>query len=225
MKKSKPIQYLYRFLIYALGLFIISIGVVIAVNSDLGISPVNSLPYVVSQITQNTKLPDLTLGTCSTIIFCFYILLQVIILRKEFKIYNLLQILFSTLFGYFADFSRFLIGDFMIPTYFGRLAMLAISLVLIAVGLLLHVEVQLVPMPMEGLDACIAKKVGKPFSTIKTIVDCIVVSLGIILSFIFLGKLSGIREGTIITAICVGKLIAIFKKWLGPLINKICFSE
>ena len=208
-----------RILIYCLALLIIAFGVAISVNSNLGVSPVNSLPYVVSQII------GVPMGTCVTVIFCFYILLQVLILRKDFQLIQLLQIVFSTIFGYFVDFAKWVVGDFAIPTYFGQLAMLAISIVLIALGVLLYMDVQLVPLPMEGLSSSIAKKLNKPFPTMKTIVDCIVVGTGIVLCLVFLGKLDGIREGTIITAIVTGKVIAILKKWITPFINRICFGE
>lgn len=219
MKKSTPAQFVIRVLIYCFGLFLMALGVALSVNSDLGVSPVNSLPYVVSQIIQ------VKMGTCVTAIFCSYILLQVILLRKDFQLINLLQIVFSTIFGYFVDFAKLLVGDFVIPTYFGKLVMLAASIVLIALGVLLYMDVQMVPMPMEGLSSCIAKKTGKPFPTMKTIIDCVVVVTGIILSFVFLGRLDGIREGTVITAVLTGKLIAILKKRVMPVVNKVCFGE
>ena len=219
MKKSTPAQFVMRILIYCLALLIIAFGVAISINSNLGVSPVNSLPYVVSQII------GVPMGTCVTVIFCFYILLQVLILRKDFQLIQLLQIVFSTIFGYFVDFAKWVVGDFAIPTYFGQLAMLAISIVLIALGVLLYMDVQLVPLPMEGLSSSIAKKLKKPFPTMKTIVDCVVVGVGVVLSLVFLGKLDGIREGTIITAIVTGKVIAILKKWITPFINRICFGE
>ncbi len=219
MKKSTPTQFVFRVLIYCFALLLIALGVALSVNSNLGVSPVNSLPYVVSQIL------NVQMGPCVTVIFCFYILLQVIILRRDFQPVNLLQIVFSTIFGYFVDFAKMLVGDFAIPTYFGQLTMLAASIVLIALGVLMYMDVQLVPMPMEGLAATVAQKMNKPFPTMKSTVDCLAVLLGVVLSLIFLGKLDGIREGTVLTAIAVGKLIAVFKKPISPLIKKICFGE
>lgn len=219
MKKSTPAQFVIRVLIYCFALLLMALGVALSVNSNLGVSPVNSLPYVVSRIL------NVQMGTCVTAIFCFYILLQIIMLRREFQLVQLLQIVFSTIFGYFVDFAKMLVGDFAIPTYFGQLAMLAASIVLIALGVLMYMDVQLVPMPMEGLSSTLAKKLGKPFPTMKMVIDCLVVLIGVVLSLVFLGTLDGIREGTVITAIVVGKLIAIFKKPISPIIKKICFGE
>ena len=219
MKKSTPVQFMIRVLIYCFALLLMAVGVALSVNSNLGVSPVNSLPYVVSQIL------NVQMGSCVTVIFCFYILLQVLLLRREFQLIQMLQIVFSTIFGYFVDFAKMVVGDFAIPTYFGQLTMLALSIVLIALGVLLYMDVQLVPMPMEGLSSTIAQKISKPFPTMKMAIDCLVVLIGVVLSFVFLGKLDGIREGTIITAVLVGKLIAILKKPISPVVTKICFGE
>lgn len=219
MRKSTPAQFVIRVAVYCLGLFLLAMGVAISVNSNLGVSPVNSLPYVISQLLRTQ------LGSTVTVVFCSYILLQILILRREFKIVNLLQILFSTIFGYFVDFAKMLVGDFALPTYFGKLAMLAVSIGFIAMGILLYMDAELVPMPMEGLTACLAQKLGKPFPTMKTIVDCIVVGAGVVLCFAFLGGLNGIREGTILTAVVTGKIIAILRKPISPIVKKLCFGE
>ena len=219
MRKSTPIQWGLRVLLYMLGLFLLAVGVAFSINSNLGVSPVNSLPYVVSQISGTA------MSTCVIIVFCSYILLQVLILRKEFNPINLLQIVFSTAFGYFVDFAKWIVGDFALPTYAGQLAMLAISIVFIAVGVLLYLDVELVPMPMEGLSLALAKKTNVPFHNMKIIIDCIVVALGVALSFLFLHSLVGIREGTVITAIVTGKLMAVLKKFITPVVQRICFGS
>ena len=152
MKKSTPMQFVIRVGVYCLGVLLLAFGVAVSVNSNLGVSPVNSLPYVIS------KILNVQLGSCVTAVFCSYIVLQILILRREFQPVNLLQILFSTLFGYFVDFAKLVLGDFAIPTYAGKLVMLAVSIVLIALGILRYMDAQLVPMPMEGLTASIAKK-------------------------------------------------------------------
>ena len=51
MRKSTPAQWGLRVLVYILGLFCLAVGVALSVNANLGISPVNSLPYVVSKLS------------------------------------------------------------------------------------------------------------------------------------------------------------------------------
>lgn len=122
------------------------------------------------------------------------------------------------------DGAKAVLGDFMLPGYLGQLAMLAVSIVLIGFSLVLYIDVKIAPMPAEGLVACIAEKTGKPFSTVKTLFDCTSILVGAILCFVFLGRLTGIREGTVITAMLVGKMTGILRKYLSPLIDKVCFG-
>lgn len=217
MKWSKWIA---RVIIYVIGLLILAFGVAFSVNSNLGVSPVNSLPYVISLIVEKK------LGTCVTVVFISYILLQILILRKDFQWFNLAQILCSTLFGKFVDFAKMVVGDFTIPTYAGQLTMLAISIVLIAIGISAYMGVKLINMPMEGLTAAIASKLPKAkFHNVKVVVDCVAVGTGIILSFVFLGGLFGIREGTVISAMAIGKVIPYVNKVTLPIIQKFCFEK
>ena len=218
MRTSEPIQWVFRVLFYVLGLFVMALGVAIAANSNLGISPVNSLPYVVSEVFHRDP------GTCVTLVFCSYILMQIILLRRGSKWIDLLQIVFSTIFGYFVDFAKWLLGDFCLPTYAGRLVMLAISIVVVSVGVELYLEVNLVPMPMEGMTLALAQVLKKPFPNVKIAVDCTVVLLGLVLSLVFLHRLDGVREGTVIAAVVTGKMIALVKKPLSPLVQRVCFG-
>lgn len=77
----------------------------------------------------------------------------------------------------------------------------------------------------------ISKKVGKPFPSVKTVVDCVVVALGIVLTIVFLHKIPfvhegvRIREGTILAALVTGKVIDIIRKPLRGPVRKLCFGE
>ena len=216
MKTTTPAKLAARLAIYCLGLLILAFGIALAVNSNLGVSPVSSLPYVVSQIA------GISLGTCTILVYICYILLQMVISRK-FQPALLLQLVFSTIFGWFVDGAKWVLGDFCLPGYLGQLVMLAASILLIGFSLVLYIDVQLAPMPAEGLVGCLSEKLGKPFSSMKTLVDCSSVLIGAVLSLVFLGKLVGIREGTILTALLVGKMMGLLRKSVAPLIKKICF--
>ena len=66
--KRKPAKLAPRLGIYLVGLVVLAFGITLAVNSNLGVSPVTSLPYVVSQVLH------VTLGTCTVIVYtcrCF----------------------------------------------------------------------------------------------------------------------------------------------------------
>lgn len=219
--KTKTRNFIIRVFIYIFGLFILALGVAFSINSNLGVSPVSSLPYVISEITK------VKMGICVTVIYSIFVIVQIIVLRREFKWYNLTQILFATIFGYFVSFAQLILGDFTIPTYAGRLTMLAISLVLVAIGVSLYISAGLLNMPMEGMVAAINQNIIKKlsFADVKVIMDTTVVTIGIIASLIFFGKVVGIREGTIICALLVGKIMKPILKRLKPKMEKLITQE
>ena len=207
-------KFLHRLLVYIAGLFICAFGVAFAINSDLGLSPINSFPYVVSQIT------GIRMGLCLTALLIFFMLLQIVILRREFKWINLVQILFANIFGPFVDLSRLILGDLQIPTYFGQLGMLGISIVLIAIGITLYIDAQVMPLPAEALVIAIAYKIDSKFHRVKIVMDCIVVATAIALSLIFLRGFYGVREGTVLSAVLVGKVMPVASRVFAPLLRK-----
>lgn len=86
-----------RYLVFLFGLFISSLGVSMITKADLGTSPISAIPYVLS-----LHFPW-TLGGFTVVFSLVLILLQVIILRKNFKLEHLLQIPISIAFGWFID--------------------------------------------------------------------------------------------------------------------------
>ncbi|MCL1950169.1 MAG: DUF6198 family protein [Turicibacter sp.] len=204
-----------RFVLYIFGLFIGAFGVAFAIQSNLGLSPMNSLPYVLSHVL------GMNMGNVVIALLALYILIQMVILRKDFKWIDTTQILFSFIFGYFVDFTRFIVGDMPIASYTARLGMLLVSIVLIATGITLFMKARLVNLPSEGLIAAISFKVGKPFGTVAITVHTLTVLLGILVSFTFLGRVAGIGVGTILSALLIGKLIPIVGKKVDPLLVRI----
>ncbi|MGL5260425.1 MAG: YczE/YyaS/YitT family protein [Lachnospiraceae bacterium] len=198
-----------RVIIYCVGLLLMAFGVTFSIRSGLGVSPVNSIPYVLSLITSIDQ------GLLTTIIFCTYIVIQIIILRKEFKKINFLQIFFSGLFGYFVSFSNHLWRMLPEPqNYLLQLVFLGSSIVMVALGLMLYLIADIVPQPAEGLVMAIQKKTKIPFARLKTTFDTIVVVIAALISIMILRELDGIREGTLLSAILIGKLLGVLNhKW------------
>jgi len=209
-------KFLWRFLIYVLGLFIAAFGVAFATNAALGLSPMNSFPYVLSLIT------GIDMGLCVAFLLSFYVLLQIFILGRNFRWIQLSQLLCAFLFGYFVDFTRLLLGDFVLPTYFGQLAFLLISMICIATGITLFMSVRLVPLPSEALVAAITQRLSNAkFHIVMIVVHTTVVTIGLLLSFLFLGGLFGVREGTILSAVMIGKMIPFIQKAVSPMLTKL----
>ena len=83
MSKDKTIKNIFQ---YFGGFLIMTLGIALSVKSDLGVSPVSSIPYTI------TCVIGLEMGKATILFHVFLVLFQILILRKQFKIKNLLQI-------------------------------------------------------------------------------------------------------------------------------------
>lgn len=195
-----------RFTVYILGLVVLSFGIAFSIRSGLGVSPVSSVPYTLSRIT------GLTVGLTTTAFYSFCVFLQLVILKKDFKVRHALQIFFAYAFGLFTDMSLFLTRNMVVDIYPLRLLLLAISLVLIAFGVYTVVLTDVVMNAPDGLVKAISGHWQIEFSRVKSTFDIVCVSTSIILSLIFIGSIPGLREGTVIAALSIGKLIGFISR-------------
>ncbi len=89
-EKIKPVSLIKRLVVFCIGQLILALGVVVAVKSALGASPTTGIPNVIYQILFDKGNTSLGLGTITTAIYCVYILVPLVILRKDFKLHMLL---------------------------------------------------------------------------------------------------------------------------------------
>ena len=201
-----------RLLLYLLGMFVLAFGVAIAVKSDLGITPVNSIAFAASRIF------SIDHGLMTAIVYCGYVLIQLAILRKEFHPSGFLQIAVAMLFGLFVSLCNHILSFPTPEIYWVRILLMLVSVVIIAIGILLYLRANLLPQPAEGLMLAIQKKTGWKLHNIKIFFDFIVVSFAAALSLITVQKIIGVREGTLIAMLGVGKVMGFLS---GPLGKKI----
>lgn len=209
--KPKAIEWTNRIIVYLLGMFVIAIGVNVAIKSDMGVSSATSLPYVLSQY-----FTDLSTGTWTTIVYCVIVLLQLAILRKDFKWYYIFQFAVSTVFGFFVDWAGLII-NLIIPNKATHIAVqftyTAISLIVIAIGVILYLAPNIMSMPVEGFAQALSKKTKLQFSTAKMITDSTLTVLAVICSIIFWNMLDfwnspgRIGVGTLILAFGTGLIM------------------
>ena len=179
-----------------------------SIKANLGTSPLICIPYVCSLIS------NLSVGTTSFLFSVLLILIQVILLKGGFEKRQYLQLVIGTIFSVFIDFTLFLV-DFLNPTdYFSQLALLIVSCVVMAFGVLLEIKTEVVYIPGDGFIVAISKVLKKEFGKVKPYCDVSFVVVATILSVVFLGYLAGVREGTVISAVIIGPIVRVFKKYL-----------
>lgn len=197
-----------RYILFLIGLFINSLGVSLVTKASLGTSPISSIPYVLS-----LNFP-LTLGNFTIIFSLLLIILQIIILRKNFKVENILQIPVSIVFGYFIDFTMYLLVWINPQNYFIKLIALLIGCIVLGFGVYIEVIADVVMLPGESFVRAIVQTWNTNFGTTKIIFDSSMTIIAGVLSFVFSARLNGVREGTVIAALLVGFIARLFGKQL-----------
>lgn len=209
-KTNKDENYIVRLIAYLIGLFIMTIGVSMSVKSNLGVSPVSSIPYTITCIT------GLEMGKATIVFHIFLVILQILILRKAFKIKNLLQVIVGVVFGYFTTFSNFLFSYLPTPeNIIIRLIMMLLSTVIIAIGIFLYLPSDIVPLAGEGAMKAISGKAGIEFSKVKMGFDITMVAVSLIACLLILKKLGSVGIGTVVAAVLVGMILGIINKLFG----------
>ena len=197
-----------RYIIFFIGLYINSLGVALITKASLGTSPISSIPYVLS-----LNFP-FTLGNFTIFFSLLLIFLQLLILRKNFKLEHVLQIPISILFGYFIDWSMILLGFVNPSFYLMKIIYLLIGCLILGFGVYMEVLADVVMLPGESFVRAIVLTWKTNFGTTKICFDVSMSVIAAILSFVFTGRLNGVREGTIIAALLVGFIARVVGKKL-----------
>lgn len=188
-------------LVFIFGLFIMAVGVVLSVKADLGVSPISCVPYIYS-----LSFP-LTLGQTTIILNVLLIFIQMLLLRKKYRMFQLVQFPVVFLFGFFIDLIM-KYSAWMTPGNYGEQALLCLlSCVILGIGVFFEVKAALTYLPGEGLAMALTQTFGVEFGKTKIGTDSTLVVIGIASSLFFLGALEGIREGTVVAAVLVGYIV------------------
>ncbi len=206
-----------RFIIYIIGLLIMTLGIAVSVKSNLGVSPVSSIPYTM------TCVWGIEMGRATIFFHIGLVIIQIILLRSKFQLKNLLQIPVGVMFGYMTTFSNHLMTFFPDPeNLYIRLAMMLVSTVLIAIGLFFYVPADIIPLAGEGVMLAISKVTGIVFSTVKVAFDITMVVVSLAACIILIHSLGSVGIGTVIAAFLVGIVLKFITKLFGESRDK-CF--
>lgn len=206
-----------RYLLFIISLFISAEGIALTRHAELGVSPISSIANVVSY-----KLPSLSFGVLLIIWNCILILVQIIVLRKDFNPVQLLQVPLSVLFGIFVDFGMWSVSFIPAGIYPVRLALVAAGTIVLGFGISLSVTANVTMNSGEAIVKAISDKYGTNFGMTKITLDVSYVIIAVILSLIFFDfKIVGTREGTVIAALTTGLVVNFFYKRINKTVSSL----
>lgn len=195
------VRFVPKLLLLIFGLCILAFGVALSIRSNLGTSPISSVPYAYSYIF------PFSVGTLTVLMHIIMIVLQMAILGKNFRMLQWLQLPVGIAFGFFIDIALWLTQAWQIEHYFLQLLFCMLSCIITAVGVCIVIRANLIMLAAEGLYLAIATRFHKEFGLCKTVGDIILVIIAASSAYLYIGEVIGIREGTMITAVLVGGLV------------------
>lgn len=206
-----------RYIFLLAGLFASGLGVSFITKTGLGTSPITSIPYTLSLGFTPT------VGMFTLVFNIFLIILQVILLRRNFQLQNLLQLPIIALFSFFIDLTMSLLGFMQPETYAMKVVSLIVGCLILGFGVFMEMVANVAMLPGEATVRAVSDVFSTDFGKTKIAFDSSMTVIAAILSFIMFRHLDGVREGTIVAAILVGFIARLFKKYIGG-IEKILIS-
>lgn len=192
-----------RVAVYIIGLVILSLGIDLNTKANLGVAPVVSVPYSISVIT------GYLLGIVTFFYYVFLIFLQILIKKKDFKIWQLLQIPCALLTSAGMQFF-----DNIIPaskSICTGILFLIGAVFLTAIGAGVVVAMDIVPNPADGLAVAVGELFGKDYGFGKNMVDIISMLIALLFGWIFTRSILAIGIGTVVSMIFIGRIASLFR--------------
>ena len=190
-----------RYFLFICGLFFMSLGICLILKSSLGTSPISSIPYILS------LQYSLSLGEFTFIVNMLFLLMQLLILQQRFPYIQFLQIPMTIVFSCFIDFVMFLLSGFTPEMYFMKIFTLTLGCFALAMGVALQIIGNVVMLAGEGLVYAFITRWHLTLGRTKTFFDSSLVIIAAGMSLLYFREIEGIREGTLISALVLARLL------------------
>ena len=224
-KKKKAL----RLLIYVSGLFIQAAGITLNTKITLGVAPIASIAYCISEIW------GLTFANVTFVIYCVFIFIQMALhlirrppdLKKKLIkdalqfIVNLISTRFLAFFGIIIPVFETVYPNSFLGSISGRLLLLAVAIVLTGIGVATSLFTRVVPGPPDGIVQGISDFTGVSTGLTKNLFDFSCFVITVVISLLFAHKLIGIGIGTLATMLLVGRVVAVCDRLFGEKIHSL----
>lgn len=200
-----------RWILFAIGMYLFGAGLALTIKAAMGVTPMSGVTTILNKI-----FPAISLGTFSFIINTSFFGLEFIFDPKNFNARKFLQIIPVFLTSVFIDLNMWIFSFVNPQTYVMNVVVLILGCAVMGVCFALLVKADVVLMPIEAFISILADRYNKSWGTCKIWIDVGMVVAAVAISLAVYQRIFEIREGTIISAVLVGK----FTHWTQMLMEK-----
>jgi uncharacterized membrane protein YczE len=202
-------------IIATLSVIIVGIGASLGLKAAVGVGAWDALSQSIAGGI------SIKVGTISMILNISCVLIQLVLLKKEFKVMHAAQILVAVLLGVVVNFMVYNVySSFIINNYFINIGLLLLGVLLCAIAVSVIMAMDFISFPLEGCCMVISKRINKKFGAIRQLVDILSIVFALGLAFIFKQSIT-VREGTVIAMLVYGPLIDLFMKLIVPRLKQL----
>ncbi|MDN3015557.1 YitT family protein [Paenibacillus sp. BSR1-1] len=183
-----------KYVIYVVGIFILTLGISFTIQSDLGTSPFDALLVGLSQNL------GLTVGSWEIILAFILVGFNSLLKRQKPEVLGLLTAFIT---GIGIDMWLFLLTNLITPElWYSKVVYFGIGLVVIGVGTATYLHTNFAPIPIDRLTLIIQELTRTTLFFSRTLIYLVFMILALILN-------GPIGVGTLLT-VCLGGLILNF---------------
>lgn len=188
-----------------LGFIIVGIGFAFTLKANVGVGAWDALSASLY------SLSGIEVGTVGMILNIGCVFGQMIILKKDFKLIQLLQIPLSVLLGLVINYVLYEILVFPFDSFIGGIVMYIVSTEICVIGVALIMVLDEVTFALEGFCDALTKVIPFQFPVVRQFAD--IVSFGIIVILTLVTQIPwSIGIGTIIGMVIFGPSLGVFMK-------------
>lgn len=192
-----------------------ALGLSMMMKAGIGIGPWDSMSQSLSLIT------GIEVGTVGMLLNFACIAFQILILKRDFRKIQLLQIALSFVLGILINFFYYgVLGDVVMLNYWMRLAFLLSGCVIVSFSVGAIMNIDLVTCAVEGACMAFSEKRHLVFYKVRLFLDFAVIIVSLAQALIFRSELT-VREGTVITMLIFSPVMNVFMKIQAPLFTRL----
>ncbi len=194
------------FLIYFIGIVVLTLGITLTIQSQLGTSPFDAL------LVGLFRTFGLTIGSWEIVVGSAMVLLNALAIKARPE---LLVILTSIITGFGIDTWLLLLEEWLIPNHLlEQVILLLLGILFSAIGIAIYLESNFAPNPIDRSMVILTDKTGWSFGRSRAIISIILV----IIALFFNGA---VGIGTLLNALITGVII----QWLRPYVLVILYKR
>ena len=193
-----------RWIIYIIGMLILAMGLTLNTKAGLGVSPIISLSYAVSQLWH------FNFGDMTFVLYSLFVVGELILHRGRRLISDLCQLPLSLIFSRVLNLYAALIPyEAEQEPFWMNFLLLMLAIICTGIGAAVTVNMKLVPNPGDGIVAAVGEAIGREQGVAKNIFDVCCVASTCVLGLAAAGRIVGVGVGTVAAMIFVGRVISL----------------